>query len=274
MQIVELAGLGGAMGGYAAAFVAAILSLVLKRPRTLGPAYALSVAGAVFHSAALVSRGLGYWIPPFITYYESVLFGSWLAMVASLVLVRRLEDLRAILAALCPVMLLLMGSAMFTNREFAPLSPTLQSWWLVVHVLFALLAFAGMAVAFGGAVFLFLSPRARGGSTASRTDRVIYKSIILAFIFQMVMLVSGSIWANQAWGRYWGWDPIETFSLLTLVLFGISLHLRFQYGWKGRRMAWFAVLGFLFTIYGIWGVPFFSQSIHLYQGPQGPGVNP
>ena len=269
MQMLEVVTYGLALAGYAAAFILAVLALVIKKPRTLAPAYVAAVAGTAALTVSLASRGFGFGAPPFITYYESVSFGSWLAMAGLLYFSLRRKELRAVLAVLCPVLLLLMGSAMFTHREFEKLSPALQSWWLVVHILFAMLSFASMAVAFGAAVILVFFPRAKWSPSAKLADSVISKSIILAFIFQMVMLVSGSIWGNQAWGRYWGWDPIETFSLLTLILFGIAIHLQVQFGWKGKRMAWLAIIGFLCTVYGIWGVPFFSQSLHLYQGPAG-----
>jgi len=271
MQMLELISLGMTLACYAAAFILAVLALVVKKPRNLAPAFTVAVVGAVSHTISLASRGFGFWAPPFITYFESVSFGSWLAMVGLLYFSLRRKEIRPVLAVLCPVLLLLMGSAMFTHREFEPLSPALQSWWLVVHILFAMLSFACMAVAFGIAVLLLFFPGARWTPSAKTADSVIFKSIILAFIFQMVMLVSGSIWANQAWGRYWGWDPIETFSLVTLILFGIAIHLRVQFGWKGKKMAWFAIAGFLCTVYGIWGVPYFAQSIHLYQGPMGTG---
>jgi len=271
MQLLELIGLWGTLAGYAVAFILAVLALVLKRPRSLSPAFVVAVAGVVFQTISLFARWFAFGAPPFVTYYESVMFGSLLAMAGLLYFSFRRRELRPIISVLSPILLLLMGSAMFTQREFEPLTPALQSGWLVVHVVFAMLAFAGMAVAFGAGSLLLFFPNAGWSLPPSVADSVVFKSIILAFIFQMVMLVSGSIWANQAWGRYWGWDPIESFSLLTLIVFGISIHLRIQFGWKGRRMAWLAIIGFLLTVYGAWGVPFISDSIHLYQGPRGTG---
>ncbi len=270
MSTAEVVGLWVAVAAYAAAFVLAVFGLVLSRPAALGAAFGATAAGWFAQGSALAFRGVAEWSPPFNTYYESVLCGTWLATGALLVLARRSGGLRPALAILNPVSLLLLGSAMFTDRSLRALIPGLQSWWLVVHVCFALLAFGCMAVAAATGPLLWF-PRAARAPAPAVLDRLLFRAFALAFIFQIVMIASGSIWANQAWGRWWGWDPIETFSLLTLIAFGIALHLKIQFGWSGPRLAWLAVAGFLLTVYGIWGVPFFQQSVHLYQGPRGSG---
>lgn len=263
----ELAGYWAAIAAYAAAFILAAFGLALGRERIMSAALAVTAAGWLFHTGSLVCRGLAQWAPPFVTYYESVHFGTWLAALIALAAVWRQRRLAPLLVAVNPLNLLLLGSALFASRELAPLAPALQSWWLVLHVLFALLAFGAMAVGAAAAILRLTAARAAWAPMAEPADLVVFRSLVLAFLFQLVMVVSGSIWAEQAWGRFWGWDPIETFSLLTLILFAIALHLRFSFGWKGKKMAWAALIGFLLTVYGIWGVPFFQPSIHLYQGP-------
>lgn len=266
----ELAGLWTAVAAYAGAFVLAALGLALGRRGPLAAALAAAALAWLAQGAALACRGVAEWSPPFNTYYESVLFGTWLAVGALLWLARRPDGLRAGIAVAAPLVLLLLGSAMFTDRSLRALAPGLQSWWLVVHVCFALLAFGSMAVAAAAGALLWL-PRARSFAAPRAVERVLPRAFALAFVFQLVMIASGSIWANQAWGRYWGWDPIESFSLVTLLLYGIALHLKTQFGWGGRKLAWLAAAGLLATVYGIWGVPFFQPSVHLYQGPRGPG---
>ncbi len=268
----ELAGYWGAIGAYAAAFVLAAFGLALSRKGPLSAALAGTAAGLACHTASLVCRGLAQWAPPFITYYESVLFGTWLAALIALVAALRRPGLTPLLVAVNPLNLLLLGSGLFASRELAPLAPMLQSWWLVVHVVFALLAFGAMTVGAAAGFLRLAAARAAWAPSAELPDLVVFRSLALAFLFQLVMVVSGSIWADQAWGRFWGWDPIETFSLLTLIVFAIALHLRLSFGWRGRKLAWAAMAGFLLTVYGIWGVPFFQPSIHLYQDPKAQGT--
>lgn len=265
MFAVELPAFWTAVGAWGLAFAATAAGTVLGRPAWNRLGRGLAAAAVLAQGAALVGRGLTAWSPPFTTYYESVLGGTWLAGAAALLATRRRPELAGILLVTAPVALLLLGSSVFTVREFAPLGPALQSWWLVVHVVFALLAFAAALTAAGAGAVLVVRPSREGAGI------VVSRGIALAFLFQLVMIASGAIWAHQAWGRYWGWDPIETCSLLTLLVFGLGRHLERLHGWGGRRLAGVAVAGFLVTAYGIWGVPFFQPSVHLYQGPRGPG---
>ncbi|MEK7475082.1 MAG: cytochrome c biogenesis protein CcsA [Candidatus Coatesbacteria bacterium] len=265
MAASELAAFWAAVAAYAAAFLAVVFGLVLRRRGAVRAGLGIGAAGLAAQGIALTCRGIGQVAPPFVTYYESVVFGTMLATGVALWLARSREWFRPALAVVLGVSLLLMGSAVFTAREFRPLGPALQSWWLVVHVVFALFAFGGMLVAAGAGVVAIrrrAAPAVRG-----RIDEVMYRAFALSFIFQLVMTASGAIWAHQAWGRYWGWDPIETASLLTLIVYALALHLRATHDWRGVRLGWLAIAGFLLTAYGIWGVPFVSPSVHLYTSP-------
>jgi ABC-type transport system involved in cytochrome c biogenesis permease subunit len=261
----ELAAFWAAVAGYAGAFLAVVFGLVLRRRGVVRSGLGLGAAGVAAQAVALGCRGIGEVAPPFVTYYESVMFATWLAAGSALWLARSREWFRPALPVVLGVTLLLMGSAVFTAREFRPLGPALQSWWLVVHVVFALLAFGGMLVAAGAGVLAIrrrTPPAVRG-----RVDEVMFRAFALSFIFQLVMTASGAIWAHQAWGRYWGWDPIETASVLTLIVYALALHLKATHDWRGARLGWLAIAGFLLTAYGIWGVPFVSPSAHLYTSP-------
>lgn len=265
----ELLGYWVALAFYAVGFITAASGLVLKSRFLMRFAVMAVVAGLLGHTVSLVSRGIVQWSPPFITYYESISFGTWLATGMFFAFARAHPSILPALVVLAPINLILMGAAMFDSREMFSLEPALQTWWLVVHVLFAMLAFGCMLVAVGVGVVMIIFPRARWAPPREKVDRLLFQAFSLAFIFQLVMVASGSIWANQAWGRFWGWDPIETFSLLTLAVLGTAVHLRLVFNWRGRSLAWLSVIGFLLTVYGAWGVPMVSKSIHLYQAPQG-----
>lgn len=271
MVAAELAGLWLTIAALAASFILAAVAVALDRPGWLAQARAVALAGLVPQAVALAVRGIAQYAPPFTTYFESVMFGTFLALAGWGWSTRGRGGFPAAIAVVAPVNLLLLGSAVFTAREFKPLGPALQSWWLVVHVLFALLAFAAMTGAAGAAVLGVTNGRAAWRPEPAALDRFLSRAFALSFLFQLVMTTSGAVWAHEAWGRYWGWDPIETFSLLTLIVFGIALHLVRMHGWRGRTLAWAAIAGFLLTVYGIWGVPLFFPSVHLYQGPRGPG---
>ncbi|MBI5208414.1 MAG: cytochrome c biogenesis protein CcsA [Elusimicrobia bacterium] len=230
--------------------------------RRAGPLTAGAVAAAwALQTVLLVSRGLAQSSPPFITYFETVSFACWLAAGLHWAAARRLPAMTG--TALCLIAFLMLGSAALSPSPLTPLPPGLQSWWLVLHVLLALSTFAALAVAAAAAAARLLDDSAMSGPDGQ--DRLLIRCVSFAFMAQVGMIASGSIWAQKAWGRYWGWDPIETFSLFTWVWYGIVLHLHRTYGWRGRRLAWMTVAGLVLCVYGIWGVPYFSQSVHLYE---------
>ena len=159
---------------------------------------------------------------------------------------------------------------MTATADANPLGATLKSWWLVIHILFAMLALGSFAISFGAGV-LFLIRKKSGNpehSTpipgADQLDQLGTRCVVFGFICHTVMVLSGSIWANKAWGRYWGWDPTEVWSLFAWLLYGLYIHLRFLPSWRGRRSAIFAVIAFPIMVFSFWGVPHLWQSLHDY----------
>ena len=152
--------------------------------------------------------------------------------------------------------LLVLGKGLGARAAGAPLAPVFRSNWLVVHVLSAWVAFGSYLVAAGlAAHYLWLGRRTPAEGTRPEViEELSAKLVVLGFLGHSVMLVSGALWAHGLWGRYWGWDPLETWTLVSWLIYSVYLHLRFTLGWKGRRAAWVAVssvAGVLVTFYGI-----------------------
>jgi ABC-type transport system involved in cytochrome c biogenesis permease subunit len=138
------------------------------------------------------------------------------------------------------------------------LEPPFRSGWLAVHVTFAWLAFGSYLVASALALqYLWVTRRAAAVPVPDRRavlDELAARLIAFGFVADSVMIASGAIWAHGLWGRYWGWDPIETWSLVSWLIYGVNLHLRFTLGWSGRRAAAVAalsVVGIVVTFFGI-----------------------
>ena len=260
MVLIESICIFAALAFYAATFLAAAVAIAFKESwaRALSPLLGLAW---ILQLVALVWRGVAQASPPFITYFESVSFGCWLAAGVYLLFARKFPAVVGATVAI--VNFLLLGSAALAPRPLMPLPPGLQSWWLLFHVVFALLTFGVLLVGTGAAA-AFLLP-SRFSFDRERLGRRLVPCLSFAFMSQLAMIASGAIWAQKAWGRYWGWDPIETFSLLTWLVYGAALHAHYTYGWKEKRLAWVLVAGMLMAGYGIWGVPYFSPSVHLYQ---------
>ncbi|PKN05996.1 MAG: c-type cytochrome biogenesis protein CcsB, partial [Deltaproteobacteria bacterium HGW-Deltaproteobacteria-7] len=160
------------------------------------------------------------------------------------------------------------------NNRIEPLIPALQSNWLTSHVLTCFMGYAAFTVAFALGIMFFVRHAAGADSAKASVfirllpseylmDELMYSSVALGFIFLSLGIVTGSVWAHYAWGSYWGWDPKETWSLITWLTYAVMLHARGVRGWRGRRMAIMAIAGFgcvLFTYLGVNLLP----SLHSY----------
>jgi cytochrome c-type biogenesis protein CcsB len=170
-----------------------------------------------------------------------------------------------------PVAVLLLGGAMFTPKADLPLTPNLASYWLFIHVAFAFLAFAAFVASFGLGIVYVLRRRSKSGRWTERLERfpaqdvvdeLTTRFVLAGFLFWGIMIVTGAIWANQAWGRYWGWDPIETWSLIVWIVYALYLHARYTMGWRGERLAWFAIVAMPVSLFALLGTPIVFNSIH------------
>jgi cytochrome c-type biogenesis protein CcsB len=249
-----------------------ILSMARKAPVWGRAATAAAVSGFGAQTLALLLRwresyriGIGH--APLSNLYESLIFFSW-AIIMFYLLVERRTRSRSFGAFVMPIAFLSMAYASFSpdvSSRIQPLIPALQSNWLVCHVVTCFLGYAAFAVAFGVGVMYLLKDssgsRSNGRLSLSGLfpetgflDELIYQSVVLGFILLGLGIITGSVWAHNAWGSYWSWDPKETWSLITWLIYAALLHLRLTRGWRGKRSAWMALGGFasvLFTYLGV-----------------------
>lgn len=234
---------------------------------------AILVIGFLSQFAGLVIRSAEARFMPVTNMYESLNFFSW-AIVLGYLIVERKTGNRAFGAFILPVVFLLMAFSSLpgTPKELMPLIPALQSQWLVWHVLLAFIGEAGFAVAFGASIMYLFRIRARAGSFVARTfpdaealDSISYRAIAIGFpIFTLGALIFGAVWANYAWGRYWSWDPKETWALITWIVYALYLHARIMRGLKGKVAAWISIIGFLATMFTLFGVNYLLAGLHSY----------
>jgi cytochrome c-type biogenesis protein CcsB len=160
--------------------------------------------------------------------------------------------------------------------EAAQLVPALRSWWLIIHVAAAVICGGAFSVAAAiSALYLWRERAERKGHVtgivaalpdASRLDTLAYRILAFAFPLWTFAVISGAIWAEYAWGRYWGWDPKETWAFITWVIYAGYLHARSTAGWRGRRAAYISLLGFVSFLINYFGVNIFVNSLHSYAG--------
>ena len=170
---------------------------------------------------------------------------------------------------LAPTALFLNAFASFqlpeSLQKFSPLIPALQSNWLMMHVTVMLLSYATLI---SGSIlsiaFLFLFKSSTTNVLLNQLDQLSFRSIGIGFPLLTIGILSGSVWANEAWGSYWSWDPKETWSLVTWMVFAIYLHLRLTQKWDGYKSAILGTVGFFVIWICFLGVNFLAKGLHSY----------
>ncbi|MFZ3170828.1 MAG: c-type cytochrome biogenesis protein CcsB [Carboxydocellales bacterium] len=261
-----------AVGLYALSSCLFLFSLAFNRIRHLKTGIWLAFLGFLPHSAALGMRWLETGHGPYMRVYEVYSSDVWIALVMFFVLQLSKPNLRVLGAVVLPASFLLIGMAVMASPEIRPLPPNFQTFWLIVHIFFAKLAFGSLLIATGFAFFYLLKRRQEQQGKVGDffhklpdlpvLDELSYQFTGFGFFMLAIMIVAGSIWANKAWGRYWGWDAVETWSLITWLVYGIYLHLRRTYGWKEVKASWFSVLAFAVFVFAIFGIGLFYVSVH------------
>ena len=239
----------------------------------------ITVAGFALETAGLIMRWmesyhLGYGHAPLSNLYESLIFFSWVTILVYLFVEFKTKN-RVIGAFATPFACLAMAYASFSpNVEdtIQPLIPALQSNWLIAHVITCFLGYASFAVACGFGIMYLVRGDRKGTGTgildalpSKRVlDDLMHQTIIFGFLWLTVGIITGAVWANQAWGTYWSWDPKETWSLITWFVYATALHARFVRGWAGRKIAYLSIIGFISVIFTYFGVNFLLSGLHSY----------
>jgi len=253
---------------YLASAVSYILYAALKKEQIGKVATVILSIGIATHTIALILRAIEVKHAPFVTTYESLSFWAWLIAVVYLVFQFKLR-IRVLGALVTPIAFLAIAAASVLPEQYkqsSPLVPALQSHWLEFHIITAFIGYACFAVSFAVSLaYLFKrtdDPKAL--MTMDKLDSIGYKAISIGFPFLTIGVMSGAIWANMAWGRYWGWDPKEVWSLITWFIYAIYLHLRIVAKWKGRPAAFTSIIGFAAVVFTFFGVSFILSGLHSY----------
>lgn len=244
-------------------------------------AVALTILGVLIHGAGVITRALGAGRVPWGNMYEFLTTGAFVAVaVFLLVLIRRdLRFLGTFVVGLAIIMLVAASVAYWT--PVGHLVPALQSYWLIIHVSIAVLSSALFTLTFAmSALQLVQAHRqktvAAGGAdklgfmrlvpSALSLENLSYRINAIAFIGWTFTLMFGAIWAEKAWGRFWGWDTKEVWTFVIWVVYAGYLHARATRGWTGTRAAWLSIVGYLCVIFNFTIVNQFFNGLHSYSG--------
>lgn len=263
---------------YALASVFYIGSFSFKKQALARLGFWVIVIGLVANTCGILLRWvesyqMGYGHAPFSNMYESLVFFSWTA--AALYVFVEFKYKESIIGVfVSPLIFLSIAYASFDpsiTSKITPLIPALKSNWLIAHVITCFLGYAGFALAFGFSFMYFIKPKDPGAKSLFAKlpdwdiiDELTYQMIVFGFLFLTIGIITGSVWANSAWGKYWSWDPKETWSLITWFIYAIFLHLRLMRGWHGKNLAVVSIIGFLGVLFTYFGVNFFLSGLHSY----------
>ena len=255
---------------YFAAMILYFTFIAVKKDGIAKVAVILQLVGLVLHTIALVCRGIGAGRLPLTNQYEFATSFAWGLCLVSLIFVIRFR-FPVLGAFAAPVIFLIIGYAAMQSKEVHELMPALRSNWLGFHVSTAIIAYGSFGVSFVLSIIFLLRDKMRASGfldqhipDREKLDVISYRSVSLGLLFLTFTIITGAIWAERAWGSYWSWDPKETWSLVTWIVYAIYLHLRIRRGWQGRAAAIFAVVGFVCVMFTYIGVNTFLPGIHSY----------
>jgi cytochrome c-type biogenesis protein CcsB len=258
-------------------------SVAYGRSPALRVGVAMTVLAWILHLTADVLRGLAAGRVPWANMYEFALTGTLIITTVFLVVIVVVkQDLRFLGTFITGLVLVLLGvAALNFYVSPIPLPPALQSVWLVIHVFVASASVGLFALGFALSVVQLMQARRESIAATAKAakltflatlpdsatlENLAYRINIIGFIMWTFTLMAGSIWAEKAWGRYWGWDTKEVWTFIIWVVYAGYIHARATRGWRGSRSAWLAIIGFSTVLFNFTVVNLFFKGLHAYSG--------
>lgn len=265
-----------ALVAYAFGFGGCVYSIIFKNPRVMSKLTMLVAVGFLAHTSAIGARFYATGHLPWSGHYEYALMGGWFIILFTLFVGWQNKSLQVLAIGTVPLVTIMMGYGYMQNPGLTPMAASLKTVWLYIHVYFAWLSFGAYSLAMAaGVLFLLKEKNERQGEpnpaydrfpSLGRLDELIFRYVVFGFITDTMMISAGAIWAKDLWGNYWSWDPVETWSLISWLFYGITIHLRVTFGWREKRLAWLAVAALSTVIISFFGVNLVvNTSLHMFQ---------
>lgn len=255
----------------AGSFFFSLLSLIFKKDFIRLANY-FCLAGFITITILGIIRWSNTGHPPFVTRFESMITSIWFVLLIHQVIRLFKINFNLLLMPISLISFLMLGWASSLSAEASPLSEALTNVWLFIHASFATSGAASFLIAASFSVIVLMG-ESKPQTTVKLSAKIpnyktlpkyILNFLIFGLILWGVMIVSGSIWANVAWGRYWAWDPIELWSLISWLLYGLLLHSRLTFKINHRLFCWMTIVASLIVVFALWGVGYLYETIHTY----------
>lgn len=262
MNFIEVLTFWFAVFCYLAGFIILLYNSLFKKEYERFFKFSV-LGGFLSHTASGATRWILTGHPPVLSGYENNLAGSWFIMLLGLILRFRFRVAKYFMLFLLPFVLLMLGNGVMHGVEHENLTPSFRSPWLAVHVIFAWLAFGSFTVAGGVAIYYLLLYfkfiNQHSGDQLNRLDDINLRLLGFGFISHTIMVSAGAIWAYGLWGSYWSWDPVETWSLISWLAYGVNLHLQLTLKWRGLKGAVITLLCLVTVIITFFGLGLIHQ---------------
>ena len=223
------------------------------------------VAGVLVQTVYMVARGVAAGRVPLANQFEFANAFAWGTAVLGIFFTLRGKKTMDWMVTLCtPCAFLLISYAALQPREITELMPALRSAWFTIHIGTAVFSYAAYAIAAAIGVRYLMLEKKETAKHLRELDSLAYKLVSFGFLMLTIVILTGCIWAEQAWGSFWTWDPKEVWALITWIVYAIYLHQRVRMNWRGHKMAVFAIGAFVFVMFTFVGVNTLMSGLHSY----------
>lgn len=264
MRMLEDILVWGCIYLYALSSILLLTGFVFNKEKPLKYVSYLVLPAFLAHTAIFIMRWARTGYFPANAELENAITGGWFAIGLTVYLFIKNRAMTGVALFTVPATLLLLGYGVMKAPDPLPLTASLKSSWLVIHVMFAQIAFGAYAIASGmGLIYILKDNKTRKGTDTGFYEKLpalevieenMFRFVVYGFIADSIMIIAGAIWAKDLWGSYWGWDPVEVWSLISWLLYGLGIHLRITLGWKGRKLAWLMMVLIITVIITYWGI--------------------
>lgn len=245
-----------------------VTGIIFDKSKAIDLGLKTALVGLLPHATSILIRWYASGHGPYLTKFESISSSIWIAVAFYGFIALKMDRLKAVGVLVLPISFLLLGMGIMVNPEIEYLPASFQTIWLIFHIFFNKLALGAILIALGCSIFYLLKTKnGNKGFYAKLPDLATldiysYNFCGFCYVFWTITVIAGSIWAHKSWGRYWAWDPIETWSIITWLIFGVYMHLRRFHGLKERKAAIFMIGCFIMIILTLFLVPFITNTVH------------
>ncbi len=252
---------------YVLATIANVSGVLFSNERIERISYRFAGSGLALHTGVIALWWVEVGHGPYMAPNEVLSSDAWVIMACYFAFLKLYPRIKPVSILAFPASFLMLALSLFYNPGIRTLPATFRSIWLIIHIGLYKIALATLVISCAFAIFYLLKKRKDSGwllrlPALEVLDVYSYRFAGFGFIFWTIGMLAGSIWAHQSWGRFWGWDPTETWALITCLMFGAYLHLRRFFRLQGTRASWFFIACFFISLVSLFGMATLNGSIH------------